>query len=158
MGGTSDVKAFFSFSFLNIVTLSFLYFHSILSDASKKKTFDAFEKGKRIFSAKLFFLYRNILFFFFFFSTSLDVGREIDLVRQLRDVDLEPVLDLVEDLGVGLVGDEGDGQALGAEATGAGHAVEVGVSVLGHVVVEHDVHALDVHSAAEQVRRDQDSL
>jgi hypothetical protein len=36
--------------------------------------------------------------------------------------------------------------------------MQVGVGVLWHVVVEHDVHALDVHAAAEQVRRDQNSL
>ena len=91
-------------------------------------------------------------------SASLDVGGEVDLVGQLGDVHLEPVLDLVEDLGVGLVRHERDGETLGAESTGPGHPVEVGVGVLGHVVVEHDVDALDVHAAAEQVRGDQDAL
>ncbi len=42
-------------------------------------------------------------FFFVFFSpetalASLDVGAEIDLVGQLRDVDFEAVLDLVQNL------------------------------------------------------------
>ena len=36
--------------------------------------------------------------------------------------------------------------------------MEVGVCVLGHVVVEDDVDALDVHAAAEEVRRHQDPL
>ena len=36
--------------------------------------------------------------------------------------------------------------------------MEVGVGVLRHVVVEHDVDSLDVHAAAEQVGGDQDSL
>ena len=36
--------------------------------------------------------------------------------------------------------------------------MQVGVGVLGHVVVEHDVHALDVHATAEEVRRDEDPL
>ena len=45
-------------------------------------------------------------------SASLDVRRQINLVGQLGDVHLEPVLDLVQDLGVGLVGDEGDGLSL----------------------------------------------
>ena len=36
--------------------------------------------------------------------------------------------------------------------------MEVGVSVLGHVVVEDDVDALDVHAAAEQVGGHKDSL
>ena len=43
---------------------------------------------------------------------TLDVGGEVDLVGELRDVDLEAVLDLVQDLGVALVRDEGDGEAL----------------------------------------------
>ena len=47
---------------------------------------------------------------------ALDVGREVDLVGQFADVHLEPVLHLVERLGVGLVRHEGDGEALGAEA------------------------------------------
>ena len=47
---------------------------------------------------------------------ALDVGGEVNLVGQLADVDLEPVLHLVEGLGVGLVRHEGDGEALGAES------------------------------------------
>ena len=47
-----------------------------------------------------------------FSSTSLDVGREVDFVGKLGDVDFEPVLDLVQDFGVRLVGDEGDGETL----------------------------------------------
>lgn len=46
------------------------------------------------------------------FSTSLDVRRQVDLVRKFGDVDLEPVLDFVQDFGVRLVRDEGDGQTL----------------------------------------------
>ena len=49
--------------------------------------------------------------------TPFNVAAEIDLVRQLSDVHLEPVLDLVEDLGVSFIADEGDGQTLGAEST-----------------------------------------
>eukprot|EP00959_Pyramimonas_sp_CCMP1952_P116839 2442227-Pyramimonas_sp.AAC.2 len=48
----------------------------------------------------------------------------------------------VEHLGVLGRGHEGDGQTLGAEATGAAHAVEICVGALGHVVVQHDVHTL----------------
>lgn len=39
-----------------------------------------------------------------------------------------------------------------------GDPVEVGVGVLGHVVVEDDVDALDVHAPPEEVRRHQDPL
>ena len=78
--------------------------------------------------------------------SALDITAEIDLVRQLRDVHLESVLDLVEDLGVSLVTDEGDGQTFGSKSSGSGDSVEVSVGVLGHVVVEHDVHSLNIHS------------
>ena len=47
---------------------------------------------------------------------------------------------------------------LGSESAGASDSVEVGVRVLGHVVVEHDVDSLDVHASAEQVGGDQDTL
>ena len=57
-----------------------------------------------------------------------------------------------------VAGHEGDGQSLGAEAAGSGHSVQVGVGVLGHVVVEHDVHPLDVHAPPEQVGGDQNAL
>ena len=43
---------------------------------------------------------------------ALDVRGEIDLVGQLGDVHLEPVLDVVQGLGVGLVRHKGNGQTL----------------------------------------------
>ena len=101
---------------------------------------------------------QKLLSLFTVFSAALDVAAEIYLVRQLGDVHLEPVLDLVEDLGVSLVADEGDGQTLGAEPARPRHSVQVGVRVLGHVVVEHDVDPLDVHAATKQIRGHQNSL
>jgi hypothetical protein len=53
--------------------------------------------------------------FSFQLLTSFNVGGEVDLGGQLRDVDVEAVLDRVESLGVGLVADERDGQALRGE-------------------------------------------
>ena len=47
--------------------------------------------------------------------SSLNVGGEIDLVGQLRDVHLEPLLDLIQRLGIRLVTDEGNGQAFGSK-------------------------------------------
>ena len=47
---------------------------------------------------------------------------------------------------------------LGAESSSSGDTMQVGVGVLRHVVVEHDVDALDVHAAAEQVRGHQNTL
>ena len=86
------------------------------------------------------------------------VGADVDGLGQLRDGDLEARLDVLEGLGVLVVGDEGDGEALGAEAAGAADAVQVGVAHLGHVVVDDDVDALDVDAAAPDVRRDEDTV
>ncbi len=47
--------------------------------------------------------------------TALDVGGEVDLLGQLCDVHFEPLLHLVQDLGVGLLRHESDGQALSQE-------------------------------------------
>jgi hypothetical protein len=47
--------------------------------------------------------------------TALDVGGEVNLLRQLCDVHLEPLLHLVQDLGVRLLRHESDGQALTQE-------------------------------------------
>ena len=43
---------------------------------------------------------------------TLNVRGEVDLVRELCDVHLEPLLHLVQDLGVGLVRHEGDSKTL----------------------------------------------
>ena len=77
---------------------------------------------------------------------SLNVAAEVNLVRQLSDVHLEPVLYLVENLGVGLVAHEGDGQTLGTEPSSPGDSMEVGVCVLRHVIIEHNVDTLNIHS------------
>jgi hypothetical protein len=47
--------------------------------------------------------------------TALDVGGEVNLLWQLCDVHLEPLLHLVQDLGVRLLRHESDGQALPQE-------------------------------------------
>ena len=96
--------------------------------------------------------------FFLLSLATLDVAAEVNLVGQLCDVHLKSVLDLVEDLGVSLITDEGDGQALGAESSSSGNSVKVGVRVLRHVIVEHDVDPLYVHATTKQVGGHQDPL
>lgn len=54
--------------------------------------------------------------------------------------------------------DEGNGQTLGTEPTGTTHAVEVGVSVTWHVVVDSQVDPLDVDTTTEDVGGDADSF
>ena len=89
---------------------------------------------------------------------AFNVTAQVDLVWELRDVHLEPVLDLVEDLGVALVRHEGDGETLGSKPASSGNTMKVGVSVLGHVVVEHNVDSLNVHATAEEIGGHEDSL
>lgn len=50
-----------------------------------------------------------------------------------------------------VVGDEVDGQTQVPVATGAADAVQVGLSRLGEVEVDHHVHGLDVDASREQI-------
>ena len=87
----------------------------------------------------------------------LTVSTDVDFLRELGDLDFESVLDGLGGLGVFLVGNEGDGKTLGAESTGSGDSMQIGVGVLGHIVVEHDVHSLDIHTTSEEVGGDEDT-
>ena len=89
---------------------------------------------------------------------TLNVTAQVDLIWELRDVHLESVLDLVEDLGIALVRHEGDGETFGSKPSSPGHSVQVGVSVLGHVVVEDNVDSLNVHATTEEVGGHEDSF
>ena len=51
----------------------------------------------------------------------LTIGGDVDLVGELRHVDLKAVLHIVEGLGVSLVRHKGDSEALGPEASSTGH-------------------------------------
>merc|ERR1719373_352982 len=90
--------------------------------------------------------------------SAFNVGRQIDLVGKFGDVDLEPLLDLVQNLGVRLVGNKCDGQSLSSKSSGSSYSVQICVGILWHVVVEYDVDSLDVHSSAEQIGGNQDTL
>ena len=89
---------------------------------------------------------------------TFNVTAQVDLVGQLRDVHFESVLDLVEDLGISLVRYEGDGETFGSKSPSPGHSVKVGVRVLRHVVVEHNIDSLNVHATTEEVGGNQDPL
>merc|ERR1711962_1400405 len=47
--------------------------------------------------------------------STLNITREIYLVRELSDVHLKPLLNLIQSLGVRLIRYEGDGQTLGTK-------------------------------------------
>lgn len=88
----------------------------------------------------------------------LTVGGDVDVGGHLGDVHIEPILHRVQHLRIVLVAHKGDRQTFGAEATGTSHAMQVGVAILGHVVIEDDVYALNVHATSKQVGGHQDAL
>mmetsp|Transcript_105623 Transcript_105623/g.278915 ORF Transcript_105623/g.278915 Transcript_105623/m.278915 type:complete len:452 (-) Transcript_105623:37-1392(-) len=90
--------------------------------------------------------------------SGVQVGRGVDLGGHRADVDLEALLYLLQHLSVLVSGRECDRQPLGAEAARAPHAVQIRVAVIGHVVVDDDVHPLDVDAAPKQVGRYHDAL
>lgn len=70
---------------------------------------------------------------------------------ELGDIYNEEALHLVEDVSVLLGRDERNRQALGAETTSTTDPVEIGVGFGRHVVVDDNVDALYVDTAAQQV-------
>lgn len=76
----------------------------------------------------------------------------------IREGNLEPLLDILEDLLVVLVAHEGNGETLGTETTGTTDAVEVGVGIGGQIVVDGQVDTLDINTTAENVSGHTDTL
>jgi hypothetical protein len=100
----------------------------------------------------------------------------------VRDRDFKPRLDLIEDLHIRRVRDESQREALGAEPASASiivqemsarvignmerdgrkrdvpNAMQVAVCVAGGVVIDNDVHSLDVDAVTEDVGSDEDAL
>lgn len=89
---------------------------------------------------------------------SRHVGGGVDGLGEVLDLDLESGLDGLEDLAVGVRGDERDGQSSGSESSGSSDSVEVRVGVGRLVVVDDNVDSLDVDSSSKDVGADKDSL
>jgi hypothetical protein len=87
----------------------------------------------------------------------LDVTAHFDLIRQSTNRNFEPILNLLQDLVVFVVTTETDSQTFGTESTGSSNSVQVGIRVFWHVVVENDVHSLDIDTSSEEIGGDQDS-
>merc|ERR1719201_1632252 len=83
----------------------------------------------------------------------VDVRGNIDLVRQLTNTYFESRLNLVKDFGVLFGGDEGDSEAFRAETSRSTNTVQVLVAHGRHIVVDDNVHPLDIDPAAKEVRR-----
>jgi len=84
-------------------------------------------------------------------------GRVDASLGERRDLGSETLLDRLDDLFVGGAANEGDAEALGTEATSTTDTVKVRIGLLGHVVVDGDVDALDVDTATEDVGGDADA-
>lgn len=89
---------------------------------------------------------------------SSHVGRDINLLGELGDLNLEAGLDALQDLGVSLVSDKGDGKTLGTETTGTTDTMEVGVGDIRDVVVDDDVDTGDIETTGKDVGGDEDTL
>jgi hypothetical protein len=76
----------------------------------------------------------------------------------VRKSNLEALLNLLENLLIILVADEGDGETLGSETTGTTDTVEVGVGVGGQIVVDSQVDTLDIDTTTEDVSGNTDTL
>jgi hypothetical protein len=70
---------------------------------------------------------------------------------------LEALLNRLEDGLVIGAAHERDTETLGSETTGTTHAVEVGIGLVGHVVVDGHVDALDIDTTTEDVSGDTDT-
>jgi len=99
----------------------------------------------------------RVLFFTVFFLLSFDVTAHLDLIGELLDAHLESALDLLKDFRVVLSTHKTDGETLGTESTSSSDSMQVGIRVLRHVVVEHDVDSLDIDTSAKQVGGHEDS-
>lgn len=80
------------------------------------------------------------------------------LGKHLRKSDLEPLLNRLQHLLVGIVAHKGDGKTLGTETARTTDTVEVGVSVRRQIVVDGQVDALNVDTTTEDVGGDTDAL
>lgn len=87
----------------------------------------------------------------------LTVGGAVNRGGQLANLDFEALLDILKDLLVFVAAYERNGEPLGAEPSGTTDTMEVGVGIVRHVVVKHDVDLLDVDAAGEDIRGNEEA-
>lgn len=68
-----------------------------------------------------------------------------------RNSDLEALSNGCQNLFVLFLADEGDGQTLGTKTTRTTHAMQVGVGITRHIVVDSQVDTLNVDTTTEDV-------
>lgn len=86
------------------------------------------------------------------------VSGGVDSLGQSGDGNGEPLLDPLKDLLVGVARDKGDGKTLGAESTSTTDSVEVRVGIRGSVIVDDNVHSLNIDTSTKDVGSNEDSL
>jgi hypothetical protein len=84
-------------------------------------------------------------------------GRVDTILRELGKLDLEALLNRLEDGLVIGAAHERDTETLGSETTGTTDTVEVGIGLVGHVVVDGHVDALDIDTTTEDVSGNTDT-
>jgi len=87
----------------------------------------------------------------------LDVRAHFDFIGELAYAYFESLLHFLQDLVVLVVAAETDSKTLGTESTSSRYSMKIGVGVLWHIVIEDNVHSLDINTSTEKIRSHQDS-
>jgi len=97
------------------------------------------------------------LFFIQILSSIIHLTGFVYDIGESRDFDFKSLLDLVQNFYVfGLIRvDKSDDEPFGSEAAGAADPVQLLVTLLGDVVIDHHVDFADVHTSRENVSGDQ---
>lgn len=80
-------------------------------------------------------------------------GRVDTLLGELGDFRREALLDGLQHSLILLVADERDTQTLGTETTSTANTMQIRISLVGHIVVDGNVDALNIDTTAEDVGR-----
>jgi hypothetical protein len=80
------------------------------------------------------------------------------LREYIRKSDFEALLDLLENLLVLVGGDKRDGETLGSETAGTTNTMQVRVGIGRQIVVDRQVDALNIDTAAKDISGDTDAL
>ena len=80
------------------------------------------------------------------------------LGKHLRKSDLEPLLNRLQHLLVGIVAHKGNSKTLSTETACTTNTVEVGVGVRRQIVVDGEVDALDIDTTTKDIGGDTDAL
>jgi hypothetical protein len=69
----------------------------------------------------------------------------------IRERDLETLLDLLQNILIIRAAHKGDTETFGSETTGTAHTMQVRVRLLGHVVVDGDIDTLNIDTTTEDI-------